>query len=517
MTALAALALAAVVSAVGLSDLRFLRVAQREHYLAGSCSRFAARWWHSSAANCGLVVVSVAGVVCSGVAAGFGLLTAAAICIGPIGLSLRGRTSRLVATGRLVTLAAVLAAFEAIVLAAGAEAGGLGGAVVAGAAVAFLVPLLADAALAVTAPVEARRSRRFVASAASRLERFAPLVVAVTGSYGKTTTKGYIAHLAGGMRAVLPSPHSFNNALGLARTVNEHLGPGVEVLVAEMGTYGRGEIADMCAWLRPAISVITAIGPVHLERFKSLDTTLAAKAEIIEHADVVVLNGDDERLAGLAKDLDSSSKKVVVTSGIDPSAAVAVLGTSGGLELHFSGTRVGCVVVGENDRPSATSNVACAAAAALELGASPEAVLARLASLPVAANRLQRYEAKEGYVVLDDTFNSNPAGSRVALQRLAGETGTGRRVVVTPGMIELGPLQREENAAFAEAAAALGAEIVVVGRTNRAALREGARRAAGGDRLRLVRRIGDAVAVVRAELGAGDAVLYENDLPDHFP
>jgi UDP-N-acetylmuramoyl-tripeptide--D-alanyl-D-alanine ligase len=143
--------------------------------------------------------------------------------------------------------------------------------------------------------------------------------------------------------------------------------------------------------------------------------------------------------------------------------------------------------------------------------------LPRLATLPVPANRLQRYVAEGGYVVLDDTFNSNPTGARLALARLAMEAPTGRRVLVTPGMVELGRIQSEENASFADAAGSVVSDLVVVARTNRQALSEGARRQGGGTAVVLVDRLDEAVAWVRQHLGPSDAVLYENDLPDHFP
>ncbi len=123
-----------------------------------------------------------------------------------------------------------------------------------------------------------------MARAAARLRRVSPTVVAITGSFGKTSTKGYVAHLVAGTRSVVASPASFNNRAGLARAVNEHLADGTEVFVAEMGTYGRGEIAELCSWIRPDVAVITAIGPVHLERFGSEDRVLEAKAEILEDA-----------------------------------------------------------------------------------------------------------------------------------------------------------------------------------------------------------------------------------------
>jgi len=123
--------------------------------------------------------------------------------------------------------------------------------------------------------------------------------------------------------------------------------------------------------------------------------------------------------------------------------------------------------------------------------------------------------------VIDDTFNSNPAGAALALALLAqGGQRDGRRFVVTPGMVELGPVQVQENAAFAQAAARIATDVVVVGRTNRRALTDGvlAARLRGEQvELRYARTRDDAVALVRSELGPSDAVLYENDLPDHFP
>jgi UDP-N-acetylmuramoyl-tripeptide--D-alanyl-D-alanine ligase len=123
--------------------------------------------------------------------------------------------------------------------------------------------------------------------------------------------------------------------------------------------------------------------------------------------------------------------------------------------------------------------------------------------------------AASGVTVIDDTFNANPAGAAAALSLLARHGAGGRRVVVTPGMVELGGDQDRENEAFARAAAAVATDVLIVQRTNRAPLQRGA--AGGAASVMLVDTREDAVAWVREHLGPGDAVLYENDLPDHFP
>ncbi|MDQ1361718.1 MAG: UDP-N-acetylmuramoyl-tripeptide--D-alanyl-D-alanine ligase, partial [Acidimicrobiaceae bacterium] len=288
---------AACLLALAPSGMRWLRVAQREHYLAGSSTRFAARWWTVTPLNAALALVALAGAVTSLWWTLAGLATAVAVAAGPIGLGLRGRSSPLAWTRRLRTLAGVWLVAQLVVVAVGIVTGLASPLAVLGA---LVVPVLVDAACVLTRPFESRAASRFVHQASTRLSQVAPTVVAITGSFGKTSTKNHLTHLIASDRSVVASPASFNNRAGLARAVIEHLADGTKVFVAEMGTYGPGEIADLCRWCPPEIAVITAIGPVHLERFGSEDRILEAKAEITVAASTVVLNVDDGRLAALA-------------------------------------------------------------------------------------------------------------------------------------------------------------------------------------------------------------------------
>ncbi|MGA2529716.1 MAG: UDP-N-acetylmuramoyl-tripeptide--D-alanyl-D-alanine ligase [Acidimicrobiales bacterium] len=516
VSALDAVALGLTVISIVCADLRWLRVAQREHYLAGAAARFAWRWWSSTALNLSLVLLAAAGAVGAAFAPASVIVTAGVVAAAPLGLGLKGRTSRLSWTRRLALAAGLGAALETLAVALAGAFGGLLGAVVAAGLVAIATPVLLDAALFVLRPVEDMLAQRYVRRAVDRLEQFRPLVVGITGSYGKTTTKNYVAYLLAGEYSVVASPRSFNNRAGLSRTVNDHLVAGTDVLVAEMGAYGPGEIAALCAWLRPEIAVITSVGQSHLERFGNLERTLEAKAEITAGARVAILNVDDARLAGLAKRLEGAHK-VLRISGTDANADVAVLANEVGLELYVGGKLWGVAPLKAESHTPIRTNAACAAAVALELGVAPAVVLARLGSLPGVPNRLQRYYAEGGYLVLDDTFNANPAGARHALEVLACAAPTGRRMLVTPGIVELGRAQRAENAAFAEQAAQSATDVVIVARTNRSALLEGSQRVARPPVVKLVAKREQAVEWARAELGPDDAVLFENDLPDHFP
>lgn len=466
-------------AATGAAGLRWLRVAQREHYLAGSVSRFGLRWW-GVGANRLLALAAVLGVVFSPRSPLAGVVGSLAVATGPFGLSVRGRTSPLAWTRRLRTLAAVWAGLQLLLVGVGALVGLPVPAAVLGA---VLVPLLVDAALAITAPIEDRLAQRWVEQASARLRQVRPTVVGITGSYGKTSTKQYVAHLVGGNKQVVATPRSFNNRAGLARAVNEHLAPGTDVFVAEMGTYGPGEIAELCRFVPPDIAVITAIGPVHLERMGTEENIVAAKAEILEPARVAVLNVDHPLLARLA---DRITDKQVVRC----TTAEATFPVPEGVHQ---------------------TNVACAVAVARELGVPDDVIVSRLAGLPTPEHRLAATKGAGGFTILDDTYNANPAGARAALAALARHDRGGKRVVVTPGMVELGPRQFEENRAFAEAAARVATHLVVVGHTNRAAL------AVDGVEVAFVETREQAVAWVREHLREADAVLYENDLPDHYP
>ncbi len=510
-----ALGLGLCLCALGLAYVRWLRVAQREHYLPGSASRFSYRWWAAGTLNRLLVVAGAAGALASIWYPPTAFVAVIVAAIGPLGLTLRGRTSKLVWTGRLRRLAAASLLLAALPI-AGLGVAGLHAAFSAAAFCAMGAPFLVDVALLLMKWPEARLLQPYIKQARERLGTVKPRVVAITGSYGKTTTKGYVAHLVAGSMSVVASPASFNNTPGLATAINNYLTTGTKVFVAEMGTYGPGEIAAMCAWMGPEIGVITAIGPVHLERMGSLERIAEAKSEILDKARVAILNVDYPWLADLAQKAQDSGRIVWRCSTKRVDADVSVVHEEGKLRVRTSPLR------GEMDALVATGpevepgNVACAVAAALSLGVPIEIVASRLAALPGPPNRRNARQSSGGVNIIDDTYNANPAGANAAVALLEIKAAKdGQRVVVTPGMVELGAIQANENARFAAGAAAVATRLVVVGRTNARALAKGA--GAAGLPTQEARNLAEAVDWVTANLGPGDAVLYENDLPDHYP
>lgn len=496
------------------SQLRWLRVAQREHYLTGSATKFSIRWWSSSLVNRAIILFALLLAVATFSLSASLLAVSLLMIVAPLGLSPRGRTSKLVWTRRLRLLAistALLWVLPVILVTAVTSSN-------TGVRIATLLlifaPILVDLSMWLTTPIERRLGERFVVEARQRLQRVKPLVVAITGSYGKTTTKHYVAHLLALHHVALASPRSFNNRAGLARTVNELLVPGTEIFIAEMGTYGPGEIRELCEWIPPQIAVITAIGPVHLERFKDLSVTLASKAEIAEHARDVVLNGDSELLRRLVSPLREQGKRVLVVSAIDEHADLCLRGEGEEIVLYRQGKQIARQYLEEELRPPALTNVACAIGVAVLLGEDPVECFQEVRRLDQPPNRLTETTGSTGVTIIDDTFNSNPAGAELAVERLGLHGATKRRrVLVTPGMIELGRRQFPANRKLARQASAVCTDIVIVGRTNRRALRAGA---TGRVHLVLAQHRDEAVAWVKSNLTGEDIVLYENDLPDHY-
>ena len=533
--------------------LRWLRVLQREHYEASAIARFVGRWSSPQIATIPkskvraaqfdvailtaprdefqgahrheqdrlrpkpergmrrpitLTQVLIVAFVVTLFVKNESALVAVAVLYGlfsPWGLSIKGRTGHLVWTRRATTIAVVatIASLAIALIGLVSSRPWLPAAVVV-----WAVPVILDLTTRLLKPYEEHRSKKFVDQAVARLEHVHPRVVAITGSYGKTSTKNHLAQLMGD-DGIVATPRSFNNRAGLSRAINENLAEGTRVFVAEMGTYGPGEIRSLCSWCVPEIAVVTAIGPVHLERMKRLEVIEAAKYEITERASVVIVNVDDLVLARWPPRLADAGTRVRSAGSINESASVRVRVEGSNWIVSVDGVVIGTGPAIQGVQPT---NLACALAAALELGVEIGKLLDRIRRVSAIENRSNVVTAASGVQVIDDTFNANPASAASALKVLTNLTLSGRRVVVTPGMVELGRDQYGENLALARKIAFNGLELVIVNRTNAVPLTLGF-----DGPVRRFNTRDEAVTWVRSALVPGDGVLYLNDLPDHYP
>ena len=369
-------------------------------------------------------------------------------------------------------------------------------------------------------PIQGFINANFMRAARRKLDEIDPVVVGVTGSFGKTSTKFAVEGLIGRTGSALATPASFNTPLGVCRTVNEHLSADHRYFIVEMGAYGVGEIADLCRFARPTIGVLTSIGPAHLERFGSIERIRQAKYELIDSlppAGVAVMNVDDPAVRELA---DETSRVRVIRYGLEPSGnpdvtALDVATTTTGTTLKVverdSGETLDARMrlLGRH----AVGHLLAGICVARAVG-RPFAELADgIAALRPIEHRLQIIEGTGGITVIDDAYNSNPDGAAAALEVLASMPAR-RKFVVTPGMVELGDLQAESNRTLGRQAAAVADTIIVVAGVNRESITAGA--SGGRAEVVAVDSLDEASARLRDLLSPGDAVLFENDLPDQY-
>ena len=439
-------------------------------------------------------------------------------------LALTARAKRLLAGQAVVALAVGAGPAAALAMRGGpSRERALPALLLGGAAMSLLAPVVAAGANLLLWPVEEAFRRYYLADARRILRRHGPIVLAVAGSYGKTSTKEFLATILAARYSVLKPPGSYNTPMGLSRVIREQLQPTHEAFVAELGDYVPGDIRFLCDLVSPKIGILTTIGPEHLERFKMMENVARAKEELFEAVPsdgVAVVNQDDPLVRAIGDRAAARGLKVVRYGLREPGATVRatdVRTTREGLRftIEADGHGEAEFQVGVLGRHN-VANVLAATAAALEMGMSlPEIAVAARRIMPV-EHRLQPIQGAGGVLVIDDAFNSNPKGAAEALDVL-GELEGGKKVLVTPGMIELAEREEAENRALGRKAADVCDEVILVGperaRPILAGLRE---RGFPPERAHVVRNLDEATARLHGLIGPGDVVLFENDLPDQY-
>ncbi len=383
-------------------------------------------------------------------------------------------------------------------------------------------PVFLLAANALLRPVEKSINKKYYDEAASILASMPSLkVVGVTGSYGKTSTKHYLARILQEQFSVTMTPGSFNTTMGVIRTVREHLRPYDEVFVCEMGAKQPGDIKEICDLVRPSVGIVTAVGEQHLESFKTIENVRDTKFELVDSlpADGLAVVNDDFPYAASRPVANAECLRYAVSNtGSADYAASDIEYSPEGTSFSVSGPgldqplRLQTKLVGECN----ISNLMAAVIVALRLGVPVDKIRYAVGQIEQVEHRLNIKRTPGGVTIIDDAFNSNPAGSRMALDVLSRMKG-GRRIVVTPGMIELGDRQHAANEELGRHAARCADIAVVVGGYNRDAILAGL--AAGPikeEDIHAVDSFAEAQKLLGGMLRPGDTVLYENDLPDTF-
>jgi UDP-N-acetylmuramoyl-tripeptide--D-alanyl-D-alanine ligase len=389
----------------------------------------------------------------------------------------------------------------------------------------LLVPLAKPLANLLMFPIEENSRQYYLRLARQNLERSKATVIALTGSYGKTSTKHYLQHILEGQFRSVMTPRSYNTLMGICRAVNDQLAGNAtyDYFIVEAGAYVPGEIARICALVKPQISIVITVGPMHLERFGTLDNIVKAKYEIIEALPpdgVGVFNADDPRVLGMAQRGYPNQRILVTREGVQGARLAA-----SEIEMVAEGTRftvrdtatredtpMFMPLYGEHN----VSNVLLAIATACHVGMSLDVIRHRVATLKPAEHRLVRTVLPNGIILIDDAYSANPVGTQMALKVLALQ-GSPRRVVVSSGMFELGALHNEANRKLGERIAEVATDAILIGEAQIQPVKQGLiNKQFPPDRLFVVTSLNEAIAIYQGILMPGDTLLLLTDLPDTY-
>ncbi len=489
------------------------------------------RWLHTSQDTTSVMRLVSGAVVLASMSTlsvpyvAMGLVTAVSL-VNVITLSRRKYKKPLVMTRRAWRILGVMMLLSVIVLVPAAVIGWRMGHVLEYSAIAALgiycfSHIFAVAANWLLKPVEKRINDGYYRDAERILRSMPDLrIIGVTGSYGKTSTKHYLNRILSEHFDVMMTPGSFNTTMGVIRTVREYLKPYNEVFIVEMGAKQPGDIKEICDLVHPSMGIVTAVGEQHLESFGSIENVQRTKFELVDAlpADgLAVINDDFPFVASRKVDnveclryavTDTANADYVATDiTYSPSGTSFTVKTPAGESIGFT-TRL----VGECN----VSNLLAAIIIALRLGVPAEKIRYAVGQIEQVEHRLNMKRTPGGVTIIDDAFNSNPTGSRMALDVLSMMTG-GRRIVVTPGMIELGDRQEELNREFGRKIATSADLAVIVGEYNREAIVEGIESVSPRSaEVRTVATFAESQRMLASVLKPGDTILYENDLPDTF-
>ena len=382
----------------------------------------------------------------------------------------------------------------------------------------LVVPNIVILANQVAKPFEKIYSKKYYVSCENKLNQNKNLIkIAVTGSYGKTTVKNLLHSILSVKYKVLSSPKSFNTPLGVCRTVNDGLDETFDVFICEMGARNRGDILELCNLVNPNCGIITGVCAQHIDTFKTIDNVVKTKAELIEFLSgkKVVVSADNEYCLKMG---EFNPNCQVITAGLNDQAKVfaqdvEVSEKGSSFVLNINGRKLPCKtkLLGEHN----VSNICLAVALAVELGLSDEEICQGIANISPIEHRLCVVENDKGFTIIDDSYNCNVVGYKVAIDVCLKFSNS--LIVITPGLVEMGDIEEKENYNFGKYLSGFAKKVVLVGSYGAYNVRLGLlENGFNFNDIIMCKTLDEAKEKLGEIVSEGDVVLFENDLPDRF-
>ena len=382
----------------------------------------------------------------------------------------------------------------------------------------MLLPLIIVLAYYIMLPIEMLISRGYIVKAKRIIDLHEDLiVVGITGSYGKTSVKNILNSMLSMKYNVCATPYSYNTPLGLAKTILNNLKKGDKIFIAEMGAKYVGDIKYLAQMVKPDMAVVTGIGNQHLATFGSKENLVKTKYELVENVSEngkVFVNTDS---AGAKQIFDWANKTKFSLSlendNGDYVSDISVSSRGSKFVLHIGKEQVSCetVLLGKHN----ISNILLCAKVAHELGVGLEDIKIAISKLVPSAHRLAIVPSSNALVVIDDAYNGSVEGSTAALEVL--KEFAGKKIVITPGLVELGADEYNSNFEFGKKMAGVCDYVIINGVVNYEPIAKGLED--GGFNKEKILRAGSlkqAIELLNGFAEAGDVVLFENDLPDNY-
>lgn len=376
-------------------------------------------------------------------------------------------------------------------------------------------------AMIINTPIEKLVYLHFKSKAQRKLKSMSNLkIIGITGSYGKTSSKNILSDILNIKYNALPTPKNLNTFNGLIMTVNNHMDKFTDIFIAEMGAYVKGEIKRLCKLVKPKYGILTRIGTAHLETFGSQENIQKGKFELIESLPsdgFGILNGDDP----LQVSYKLKNNVRIIWIGID-NADVDVRATN--IKCSYKGTSFDVVLKNDKNKYKFETkllgnhnvyNILAGIACGIEFGIDIESLQKAVAGVRPIEHRLELKKIGN-FNMIDDAYNSNPTGAENACKVLGMMPGV--KVVVTPGMIELGAKEDEYNKTFGTQIAEVADYVLLIGEKKTKPIKEGLlEKKFDKDKIIVFNDVREAYPYISNLANKSEVyALFENDLPDTY-
>lgn len=374
----------------------------------------------------------------------------------------------------------------------------------------MLTPVLLVAVNGAIGGFEELHNQKYVKRAGQVLDERKIIRIGVVGSYGKTSVKNILKTLLSEKYSVVETPYSYNTPMGIARTVCSPDFDQKQIFIAEMGARKQGDISFLCNMVKPDYAVFTGVCEQHIQGFGSIDGVWSEKSEILKCGAKKVFCGADLK-ERIEKDFADAIGKTVIVDDEVVEVNAGAARTAFQMRMFGETVELKTALLGK----MAVENIRLAILLCIELGMTADEIVRGVEKLEPIPHRLQLMESG-GVYILDDGYNCNPKGAEEAIAALCRFSG--RKCIVTPGIVECGVLQEKINGELGEKIARAGLEkTILVGHTLVGAVKKGYERAGGvAANLQTVETLEKAQGILKEFLQEGDAVLFLNDLPDVY-